>query len=273
VRPWNLTSHDPEGLHQRSDEQIRRALTHGIGDESIAIYPILPFPEYSLLTKKDVDSFIQYLRGGGKTYTFIRGTSANTSTNLTPDATGLGGWSVDDLVTTMKTNKDKATGAALCRTHPGGPERLGGMADDDLRDIAVYIHSRCHTLERRRREAAPPRATARVDDRHDRPRCLEVPGRHEGVQGIPVRRQARRDTHAVEAGRRQMGRGDLHLGRQRDGGDPQHLEEASAARHGLRDPDREGLRQAPPRRVGHAPRGRGGGTRAAGRKGSHAGSR
>ena len=31
-------------------------------DELVALYPIMPFPEYSLMTRKDVDSIIQYLR-------------------------------------------------------------------------------------------------------------------------------------------------------------------------------------------------------------------
>ncbi len=62
VNAENLTSHNPEGLYTWSDEQIRRALTAGIDDENIALYPIMPYPEYSLLTRQDVDSIIQYLR-------------------------------------------------------------------------------------------------------------------------------------------------------------------------------------------------------------------
>lgn len=62
VNAENLTSHDPEGLHTWTDEQIRSALTVGIDDEKIALYPIMPYPEYSLLTRSDVDSIIQYLR-------------------------------------------------------------------------------------------------------------------------------------------------------------------------------------------------------------------
>ncbi len=62
VNAENLTSHNPEGLATWSDEQIRTALTGGIDDEHIALYPIMPYPEYSLLTRADVDSIIQYLR-------------------------------------------------------------------------------------------------------------------------------------------------------------------------------------------------------------------
>ncbi len=216
VNAENLTSHNPEGLFNWTDEQIRTALTTGIDDEMVAIYPIMPFPEYSLLDKKDVDSIIQYLRtvppndnvvaadypygdqnppvqlanddeiphttlaaddpdfaaaergrylgkvaclychteelsagvpdmtkayGGGKTYTFIRGSKPNTSTNLTPDKTGLAAWSVDDIVTALASNTEKDTGRELCSTHPGGPERLGKMTDDDRHDLAVYLHT------------------------------------------------------------------------------------------------------------------------------------
>ncbi|MEY2936425.1 MAG: hypothetical protein RL033_7174 [Pseudomonadota bacterium] len=62
VNAENLTSHDPEGLHSWTDEQIRTAVTTGIDDEHIAMYPIMPYPEYSLMKREDVDSIIQYLR-------------------------------------------------------------------------------------------------------------------------------------------------------------------------------------------------------------------
>jgi len=222
VNAENLTSHDPEGLHSWKDGQIRTAITKGVDDEHVAIYPIMPYPEYSMLTDQDVDSVIQYLRtvpangnivaadypygdqnppappvdetmvphttlaktdpdyaaaergryiakvaclnchteeishngvvaadepnlskafGGGKKYTFIRNAAPNTSVNITPDATGLAGCSVDDIVAALKNNTDKGTGKTLCNTHPGGPDRLGGMMDSDLRDLATYIHT------------------------------------------------------------------------------------------------------------------------------------
>lgn len=216
VNAENLTSHNPEGLATWSDEQIRTALTEGIDDEHIAIYPIMPYPEYSLLVRADVDSIIQYLRtippndnvvpsdypyfdqhppapaideakvphtslpsgdpdfpaaergrylaataclnchteqisedvpdlskafAGGKQYTFVRGAAVNTSANLTPDATGLAKWTVEDIVAALKSNTEKATGREFCSTHPGGPEAFAKMLDGDLRDLAVYIHT------------------------------------------------------------------------------------------------------------------------------------
>jgi len=222
VNAENLTSHDPEGLHAWSDGQIRTAITKGVDDEHIAIYPIMPYPEYSMLKPEDVDSIIQYLRtvppndnvvaadypyfdqnppaplvddagvphttlatsdpsfaaaergrylakvaclnchteelshdgkvmpdqpnlakafGGGKKYTFIRGAAQHTSVNLTPDASGLGSWSIADIVAALKSNTEKGTGRALCNTHPGGPERLGKMSDADMTDIATYLHT------------------------------------------------------------------------------------------------------------------------------------
>ena len=217
VNAENLTSHDPEGLHSWTDEQIRSALTAGIDDEKIPLYPIMPYPEYSLLTRSDVDSIIQYLRSvppndnvvaadyphfdqsppappvdgtkiphttlpasdpgyaaaergrylasaaclnchteqlsadvpnlaksfaGGKKYTFIRGAPENTSVNITPDmATGIGSWSVADIVSALKSNTEKGTGRVFCNTHPGGPELFGKMTDGDMTDIATYIHT------------------------------------------------------------------------------------------------------------------------------------
>lgn len=216
VNAENLTSHNPEGLATWSDEQIRTALTTGVDDEHIAMYPIMPYPEYSLLSRSDVDSIIQYLRtvpandnvvpadypyfdqnppappvdeskiphttlaandpdyaaaergrylasaaclnchteqleadvpdltkafGGGKKYTFVRGAAEHTSANITPDATGLASWSVDDIVAALKSNTEKGTGRTFCSTHPGGGEMYGKMNDADARDIATYIHT------------------------------------------------------------------------------------------------------------------------------------
>jgi mono/diheme cytochrome c family protein len=63
------------------------------------------------------------------------------SANLTPDATGLAGWSIADLVATLKTDKEKGTGVMLLAPMPGGPDGLGGLTDPDLNDIAEYIHT------------------------------------------------------------------------------------------------------------------------------------
>ena len=216
VNAENLTSHNPEGLATWSDEQIRSALTVGIDDEHISLYPIMPYPEYSALTKADVDSVIQYLRSiapndnvvpadypyfdqnppapavdeaqvphttlangdpdfaaaergrylavpaclnchteqlsadvpdlskafaGGKKYTFVRGAPEHTSVNITPDATGIADWTVDDIVAAIKADTEKGTGRTLCATHPGGADMYGKMSDADARDIATYIHT------------------------------------------------------------------------------------------------------------------------------------
>lgn len=212
----NITSHNPEGLATWSDEQIRTALTKGIDDEKVSIYPIMPYPEYSILTMADQDSVIQYLRtvppndnvvpadypysdqfppapqidfskvphtrlaptaadyaaaergrylatvsclnchtpqlsedvpdltkafAGGKKYTLIKGAAPNTSANITPDATGIAGWTVDDIATAIKKGTEKGTGRALCGSHPATPDYYGQMADADARDIAAYIQS------------------------------------------------------------------------------------------------------------------------------------
>lgn len=221
VNAENLTSHDPEGLHSWTDGQIRTAITKGVDDEHYAIYPIMPYPEYALLTADDVDSIIKYLRtvpandnvvaadyprpdihppaalvdgskiphttlksddpdyagaergrylasvaclnchteeivlpngmidhdepnlskafAGGKQYTFEHSQPKHTSVNITPDATGLLGWSVDDIVQTLKTNREKGSGRSFCNTHPG--EAFKQLSDADMHDVAVYIHT------------------------------------------------------------------------------------------------------------------------------------
>ena len=63
------------------------------------------------------------------------------SANLTPDATGLAGWTIADIVSTLKTNQEKGTGVMLLAPMAGGPDGFGGLFDNDLTDLAQYIHT------------------------------------------------------------------------------------------------------------------------------------
>jgi hypothetical protein len=64
------------------------------------------------------------------------------SLNLTSDnATGLGTWSVADIVKVLKQGIDKQ-GNGICPPMPVGPNgAFGGLTDSDANDIANYIHS------------------------------------------------------------------------------------------------------------------------------------
>jgi mono/diheme cytochrome c family protein len=61
------------------------------------------------------------------------------SANITPDATGIGGWTVNDVVQTLKTDMEKGTGEKLCAPMNGGPNGFGGLADADLTDIGQFL--------------------------------------------------------------------------------------------------------------------------------------
>ncbi len=209
----NLTSHKDEGLAMWSDDDVRTAITVGIDDEHVALWPIMPYPMYSQLTREDLDSIIKYLRtipsnpnvvppdtlpnpdspapqikndqvphavlpagdplfaaaergrylsivaclqchtpeirpdetdftkafSGGRKYKSRTDLAAATSTNITPHAKGLAGWSIMDVVDSIKTNTEKGTNRLLCSTMPGGMHRMGDMTDADLKDIATYI--------------------------------------------------------------------------------------------------------------------------------------
>jgi mono/diheme cytochrome c family protein len=77
---------------------------------------------------------------GGET--FPLGPSLTTiSANITPDPTGLSGWTTAEIAATMKTDLERGTGAMLCPPMPGGQMRLGGLTDGDLSDIATYVHT------------------------------------------------------------------------------------------------------------------------------------
>ena len=76
---------------------------------------------------------------GGRPFTV--GNVTVQSANLTPDASGLGGWTAADVVATLETDRDKGTGAQLCKPMPGGPDGFGGLPDGDLTDLANYVHT------------------------------------------------------------------------------------------------------------------------------------
>lgn len=78
-----------------------------------------------------------------KAYAGGRSFGAVKSQNLTPDATGLAGWSTGDIIATLKTDKEKGTGRMLLPPMPGGMgiDRLGGLTDADLADLAQFIHT------------------------------------------------------------------------------------------------------------------------------------
>jgi mono/diheme cytochrome c family protein len=61
------------------------------------------------------------------------------SANLTPDITGLHGWSKTDLIATVQQAKEKGSGRAICPPMPAGPNRDGDMTPGDLDDIATFL--------------------------------------------------------------------------------------------------------------------------------------
>jgi mono/diheme cytochrome c family protein len=62
------------------------------------------------------------------------------SSNLTPDATGLAGWTAQQIVDTLTTGHQKgAQGAALCPPMPSGSATFGGLTRQDLGSLAAYF--------------------------------------------------------------------------------------------------------------------------------------
>jgi len=60
--------------------------------------------------------------------------------NLTPDDTGLLGWTAADVVTALKAGTNKA-GRTLCGSMPSAGKGYGGMTDADAHAIGVYLTS------------------------------------------------------------------------------------------------------------------------------------
>jgi hypothetical protein len=59
--------------------------------------------------------------------------------NLTPDATGLGSWSEDAFIKTMRTGKHWGTGRDILPPMPW--QALGALTDDDLKALFAYLRS------------------------------------------------------------------------------------------------------------------------------------
>jgi mono/diheme cytochrome c family protein len=206
----NLTPDDLSGLGMWTNSQIADAITVGVDDQGLPLWPTMPYPRFANLVPDDAASIALYLKSlpaqsravpndtGHPTlaspalnYTTIPHTTlmasdpnfasaergrylANLgcltchtpngaaplgldvskayaggrsfgggvkSANLTPDATGLAGWTTADLIATLKTDKEKGTGRMLAAPMPGGTDALGGLFDADLTDLAAYIHT------------------------------------------------------------------------------------------------------------------------------------
>ncbi len=60
------------------------------------------------------------------------------ASNITPDVTGIGGWSAADVATALKAGTNKA-GRMLCGSMPSGSKGYAGLSDADARAIGVYL--------------------------------------------------------------------------------------------------------------------------------------
>jgi mono/diheme cytochrome c family protein len=59
VTPPNIT---PFALKDWTDEEIVRAITHGVNKKGDTLFPIMPYNAYSRMTKSDIHSIVAYLR-------------------------------------------------------------------------------------------------------------------------------------------------------------------------------------------------------------------
>lgn len=206
----NLTPDNATGLGTWTLGQIADAITVGVDDQGLPLWPTMPYQRFANLTSDDAASIALYLKslppqshtvaddtghpamaatafdftqlphttlpatdpsfasaergrylanlgcvschsptGGApagvdltKAYAGGRSFGGGVkSSNLTPDATGLAGWTGADIVNTLKTNQEKGTGVMLLPVMPGGTAALGGLFDNDLTDVATFIHT------------------------------------------------------------------------------------------------------------------------------------
>jgi len=145
-----------------------RSLPKSVGDigannpEATAVTPLAAsaFPDSSLLASDSnyaaaqagkylVSGIAQCVRchsastAGLPSGSFFSGAPpANNTTifgsNLTPDATGISGWTADDVATALKVGKNK-DGVTLCGSMPSGTKGYANMSDADAHAIGVYL--------------------------------------------------------------------------------------------------------------------------------------
>jgi mono/diheme cytochrome c family protein len=58
----NITQDTVNGIGKWTDEEIARTITTGISRNGDSLFPIMPYPNYNLMSKEDVYSIIAYLR-------------------------------------------------------------------------------------------------------------------------------------------------------------------------------------------------------------------
>jgi mono/diheme cytochrome c family protein len=76
---------------------------------------------------------------GGRTFKRAGDAGSFTSTNITPDATGIAGWKAADVVQGVKSGVQKMSLKPLCGGMPAGPGKMGDMTVEDLTDIGNYL--------------------------------------------------------------------------------------------------------------------------------------
>lgn len=58
----NITPHPQDGLAAWTDEEIKRAITEGIGRDGTPLKPPMPFHFYAAMSRDDLDAIVAYLR-------------------------------------------------------------------------------------------------------------------------------------------------------------------------------------------------------------------
>ena len=118
--PWKLGPHGPE-------PDMSRALTGHPADMPI---PSAPAPSGG-----------PWMWNGAATNTAFAGPwGVSFAANLTPDSeTGLGKWTEDMFIATMKTGRHQGKGRQVLPPMP--VENIAALSDQDIRDLFTYLQS------------------------------------------------------------------------------------------------------------------------------------
>jgi cytochrome c553 len=75
--------------------------------------------------------------------------------NLTPDKeTGLGDWTVEEFIATMKTGRERGKGRPVLPPMP--VQNLAALSDDDIRSLFAYLQSLKPIKNRTPQPVEPP---------------------------------------------------------------------------------------------------------------------
>jgi mono/diheme cytochrome c family protein len=138
----NITPDVATGIGGWSESDLWRAMHEGIGRDGIRLYPAMPYPAYTKVTREDVLAIWAYLRTLEPVRNEVQPNQLRYAPDLTADSrVGISHWSTEDIVRYLKTGAN-AFDIASGPMAEAVENSTSHMTDADLLAIATYLKDR-----------------------------------------------------------------------------------------------------------------------------------